>query len=195
MEINADQKDALTELIHIGVGHAASTLNCLIKHKVRLTVPSIELQHIQDIKNSQVVDEDVSSVSMAFHGDFTGNTSLMFPVDSAQTLVAVLTGEAPDSTALDDSRSGTLSEVGNIFLNGVMGSLSNMLSSTLDYAVPVYQEASLTTILGHRKSEAVLMARANFYIDELCIEGNILLFFEIESFRALMQAIDREMMA
>ncbi len=132
---------------------------------------------------------------MNFHGDFNGNASLMFPPESARTLVAVLTGETADSTDLDDLRSGTLAEVGNILLNGVMGSLSNMLASTLDYSVPSYQEGTLNKLLGHQQAEAVLMARATFHIDELRIVGDILLFFEIESFHAILQAIDAEIMA
>jgi len=195
MQITAEQKDALTELINIGVGHAASTLNFLINHKIRLTVPEIEILSLQTMQTTSPEDHDMSSVSMNFHGDFNGNASLIFPLQSARTLVGVLTGETADSTELDDLRSSTLAEIGNILLNGVMGSLSNMLVSTLEYSVPSYQEGDLNTMLGHQKAEAVLMARATFHIDELRIEGNILLFFEIESFQTLLQSIDAEIMA
>jgi len=195
MDISAEQKDTLTELINIGVGHAASTLNCLINHKIRLTVPEIEFKNIQDMEKGTALDDGcLASVSMSFKGDFDGNASLMFPVESASTLVGVLTGEDPDSTAADDLRAGTLAEVGNILLNGVMGSIGNMLSSTLSYSVPSYQESSLQQILTHEKAEVVLMARANFYVDELRIEGNILLFFGIASFNALIDVIDKELM-
>ncbi|MDQ6969083.1 MAG: chemotaxis protein CheC [Mariprofundus sp.] len=195
MDISSNQKDALTELINIGVGHAASTLNFLIDHKIRLTVPEIEIKSLQELKGAPPVEAESSSVSMNFHGDFSGNTSLTFPLESARTLVAVLTGEAADSAELDDLRSGTLAEVGNILLNGVMGSLSNMLAASLDYSVPTYQEGYLNNLLGYQQAEAVLMARAIFYIDELCISGNIILFFELESFHALLKAIDEEVTA
>ncbi|MBL4775857.1 MAG: chemotaxis protein CheC [Mariprofundus sp.] len=195
MDISTEQQDALTELINVGVGHAASTLNCLINHKIRLTVPEIEFQNTQNMKNYIALDDgSLASVSMSFKGDFDGNASLMFPVESASTLVSILTGEAPDSSLADDLRSGTLAEVGNILLNGVMGSMGNMLSSTLSYSVPTYQESSLQNILIHQKAEIVLIARANFYVDELCIEGNILLFFELESFNTLIDVIDKELM-
>jgi len=192
VNVSASQKDALTELINIGVGHAASTLNCLIDHKIRLTVPEIGFHDVQNVAADVQMEGDVSSVSMGFQGDFNGNASLMFPVESARTLVAVLTGEDPQSAELDDLRAGTLAEVGNILLNGVMGSVSNMLQSTLDYTVPTYQESVLQEMLGYQKAEAVLVARANFYIDALCVEGNIMLFFELESFRYLLQSIEHE---
>jgi len=197
MHVTTEQRDALTELVNIGVGHAASTLNSLIGHKIRLIVPDIEIIRIQSIiENPQLCGvEALSAVSMAFHGSFTGNASLMFPVESASTLVAVLTDEPLGSDQLDELRSGTLAEVGNILLNGVMGSIGNMLAANLNYSVPAYHEASLPDILGHQHAEAVLMAKANFYIDELRIEGNILLFFEIESFHALIGAVNQELAA
>jgi len=197
MTVTPDQKDALTELVNIGIGHAASTLNSLIGHKIRLVVPSIEILTIQSIiDHPQLCAEgDVSAVSMAFRGSFNGNASLMFPLESASTLVAVLTDEAADSPQLNELRSGTLAEVGNILLNGVMGSIGNMLSASLNYSVPTYHESPLPDVLGHQQAEAVLVARANFFVDELRIEGNILLFFEIESFQALIESVNVELAA
>jgi len=196
MNISAAQKDALTELINIGTGHAASTLNMLINHNIRLNVPRIEIKSRQSIENDPDLNQgSTSSVSMNFNGQFNGNASLIFPKESAHSLVSLLTGENTDSAEIDDLRSGTLSEVGNILLNGVMGSLSNMLATTLDYSVPTYQEGGLHKVIGNNKSEAVLIAHAIFHIDELCIVGNILLFFEIESLQSLLHAIDKELMA
>ncbi|MFQ5518634.1 MAG: chemotaxis protein CheX [Mariprofundus sp.] len=197
MIVSDQQRDALTELVNIGVGHAASTLNALINHKIRLTVPEIEVIAVGDLHNrsTQQQDDHVSSVSMGFHGDLDGNASLIFPMDSASNLVAALTGEAPDSEALDELRSGTLAEVGNILLNGVMGSVSNMLSTNLNYTVPAYHEACIDQVVKYQKAEAVLIARAHFYIDELRIEGNVLLFFELESFNKLIDAVNQELAA
>ncbi len=193
MHLSDEQTDVLTELINIGVGHAASTLHSLIGHKIRLVVPHIEIINIAEIINNPNLCKGsaVSAVSMAFRGSFNGNASLMFPLQSASTLVSVLNDEPVGSAQLDELRSGTLAEVGNILLNGVMGSIGNMLAARLNYSVPSYQESSLPDMLGHQQAEAVLLARANFYIDELCIEGNILLFFEVESLHALIQSVDQ----
>ncbi len=48
-------------------------------------------------------------------------------------------GEQLDMDAL---RAGTFCEVGNIVLNGVMGSISNMLNFDFDYSVPEYLETN-----------------------------------------------------
>ena len=196
-QVTAEQKDVLTELVNIGVGHCASTLNSLIGHKIRLVVPDVDIISVNEItSNSKFRDfGNLSSVSMGFQGAFDGNSSLIFPLESATTLVSVLTDEAPDSPQIEELRSGTLAEVGNILLNGVMGSIGNMLTASLNYSVPEYHEASLDSILGHQQTETVLMAKANFFIDELRIEGHILLFFEIESFKSLLEAVEVELNA
>ncbi|MDX8395039.1 MAG: chemotaxis protein CheC [Mariprofundaceae bacterium] len=197
MNLTAGQRDALTELINIGVGHAASTLNCLINHKIRLSVPGIEIVTVENMKHNPTINamSSAASVSMKFQGDFDGTATLMFPLESARILVGVLIDEEVDSTELDDLRSSTLAEVGNILLNGVMGSLSNMLVSKLDYSVPVYQEKWIQSMPVHQLAETVLIARAHFYIDDLCVEGNVMLFFELKAFDALIAAIDERVLA
>jgi len=195
--ISEAQRDALCELVNIGIGRAASTLNALIEHKIRLSVPTILIieseEELEQLPESLNIDR-VASISMAFRGDLAGNAALMFPAGSANTLVSALTGEAPDSPALEELRAGTLAEIGNILLNGVMGSLSNMLGTSLTFTVPSFDESSLREIVRQRVSEAVLVAQAQFVVDELLVEGNILLFFEVASFRALLASVD-EMLA
>jgi len=197
MHLDPAQKDALTELVNIGVGHAASTLNSLIGHKIRLTVPSIEVIDMDQLKAhpDTLGIGDIDAVSMGFNGNFNGNASLMFPTDSAHTLVSILNDEPQDSPELEELMGGTLAEVGNILLNGVMGSIGNMLAVTLDYDVPAYHKSSIPQLIGHQHADAVFLARADFYVDELHITGNILLFFEIESFHAMLESLEQAMAA
>lgn len=193
MIIDEAQRDVLCELINIGIGHAASTLNALIQHKIRLTVPSIIIVHSEeeiDKLPEQLHADKVTSVSMGFNGDLDGHAALMFPTDSALILVSALTGEEANSPAYEDLRASTLAEVGNILLNGVMGSLSNMLGSNLSFTVPSFEEAGLAEIIHKETTGAIMVAQAQFIVDELLIEGNVLIFFEIASFDSLLKALE-----
>uniref|UniRef100_A0ACD5GZE0 Uncharacterized protein n=1 Tax=Desertifilum tharense IPPAS B-1220 TaxID=1781255 RepID=A0ACD5GZE0_9CYAN len=51
---------------------------------------------------------------------------MIFPTESASTLVSLLTGEKPGTPDLEAVKIGTLLEVGNIVLNGVVGTVSNL---------------------------------------------------------------------
>lgn len=195
--LNVLQKDAITELMNIGVGHAASTLHTLIGHKIELVVPEVSLITLDDYHQLQpyAPDEMLSTIWMSFRGGFEGNTSLIFPTDSANTLITALTGDMDNSPELDELRAGTLAEVGNILLNGVMGSIANMLNAALSYTVPEYVECSLLNVFRrhHTGNDTIMLARTTFAINELKIEGNILLFFKVASFEQLLVSIDREL--
>jgi chemotaxis protein CheC len=195
VDLTHDQLDALKELINIGVGQAAGMLSEMIDYHIRLQIPEVELLPILDMQNQQkqrLGSDPLSAVKLPFSGSFTGNAQLIFPTESAAMLVSVLTGEDVESPDLDSLKISTLSEVGNILLNGVMGSISNILEQQLDYAIPCYEEEDIDHLLSFKigYSQAhILLARTQFDIAELQIQGDIVLFFDVSSFQLLLNAI------
>ncbi len=108
--------------------------------------------------------------------------------------MAVLTGEEIGTPDLDSVRAGTLSEVGNIVLNGIMGSFGNILDQHISYSIPTYVEDTIDNLLalnGATINPIVILARTRFKIEQLQVEGNIILLFEVGSFDALVAAVDR----
>jgi chemotaxis protein CheC len=146
----------------------------------------------------------VATVQMGFGGSLVGNACLAFPKRSASKLVASLAGESMEDSDSDSIQTGTLNEIGNIVLNGVIGSISNMLKLSLKYKIPIYMEGNIENIIdsiegnvdnttdsGKDRSDlAILLARTRFTIEALATEGDIILFFEMGSFEALISAID-----
>ena len=106
----------------------------------------------------------------------------------------VLTGEEPGTPDLDSVRAGTLSEVGNIVINGVMGSFGNLLHIPLTYELPFYFEGAPEHLLKFQNAEpdlTMLLAHTRFSVQDLEIQGTILLVFEVRSFDSLLEAVDR----
>jgi chemotaxis protein CheC len=195
VELTADEIDALKELINIGVGHAAGMLNEMIQFPIDLSIPDVELLSALDLQNElkkRFGIEMLSVVQLGFSGSFSGSAQLLFPTDSAVNLVSVLTGEDKASPDLDSLKISTLSEIGNMLINGVMGSIGNVLDQPLDYDVPYYAEEEIEELLSKEESleyGTVLLAPAHFSIEELQIQGDILLFFDAGSFKVLLKAI------
>jgi len=192
------QTDMLTELVNIGIGHAAASLNSMIGHHIKLYVPHVYITQRNKVSNHFSSDfKNISSVIMRFSGDFDGKSALMFPKESAEVLVACLTGEPKSSVAMDELKSGALTEVGNILINSVMGSISNMLKTTLHYSVPDYIEGSLDHLmdLGGHIGESVLVAETTFQVKDLHVKGSIVLFFHITSFEMLLEHLNKEIAA
>lgn len=197
MDLTSAQLDALKELINIGVGKAAGVLNEMVNCHIHLQVPFIKILTAQELKKEmeELGRYRISAVRLGFRGPFAGSAALVFPPDSASKLVAVLTGEEPGTLDLDSVRVGTLSEVGNIVINGVMGSIANVLNEHIDYSLPNYVEDSIDNLLVLDEPipfSAVLLARTRFIIEQLHIEGDIILIFEVGSFDALLAAIDKD---
>jgi chemotaxis protein CheC len=198
--LSANQLDALQEFINIGVGRAASILNEMTDCHILLKIPVIEVFEIAQVQQKlkkRFNGGCFSTVRLGFAGQFSGTAELVFPTESASTLISVLTGEARDSPDLDAVKIGTLSEVGNIVINGVMGSISNLLSQHLRYTIPIYLEDTIQNLLLHsqrgRNETVFLLAQTRFEIKQLEVIGDIILIFEVSSFDAMIEAIDREL--
>ncbi|MBN1219352.1 MAG: chemotaxis protein CheC [Anaerolineae bacterium] len=195
MKPTPDQIDTLKELINIGVGRAAGMLNSMLQSQVLLEVPYVKIFSLLTLKEEmgKLGSQKLSTVRLSFKGPFSGVASLVFPPDSAGKFVDVLTGEEPATPDLDSIRIGTLTEVGNIILNGVMGSIGNVLDRRINYSVPTYIEDNIERLLladGLDADTTILLAHTHFTIEQLCIEGDIILLFEVGSFDALLSAID-----
>ncbi len=198
MNLTDEQRDVLSELVNIGVGQASSTLNEMIGHHIRLKVPCVRMIYENEL-SEHIGDADalgmLSSVYMGFQGDFDGRAMLVFPQKSANILVSSLLGEGSDE-GMNELKSGTLVEVGNILINGVMGSMANMLGASLRYTVPDYLECeAMNLVKGESEDGCLLLAEASFVIDDLRVQGNILLFFQVTSFKRLLACVEQELAA
>jgi len=187
--------NVLKELINIGTGRSASVLNTMLQSHIVLQVPCVQLIPYNDLKYElkTLGGKWLAAVNMGFEGKFTGSTQLIFPTESASKLVAALVGEAPLPMDVDEIREGTLCEVGNIVLNGVMGSIANMLKLNFQYSVPNFMADSVDKLFAQNdaKSETVvLFARTNFKVEKLSIDGFVVMFFEVASLDELLKAID-----
>ena len=188
------QLDILTELINIGIGQGAKMLNEMIESQINLQVPFLKLLakvEVQEVLRQRLGYDKLSSIQLDFKGYFAGSAKLVFPRESAANLVAVLTGKNLENADLDIVQIGTLTEVGNIVINGVMGSLGNKLYKQIYYDVPCYAEEDIAQLVPMEEpNNSVLLAQAKFDIEDLQITGDIILFFKVGSFDGLLSVIE-----
>ncbi len=196
--ISSDQLDALKEMIGVGMGKAADMLNEMLESHIELKLPSLEIVKLSEFKDNNIdtglVGDNLASVSLGFKGSFKGNSTLVFPEESAAKLVSALTNEESGSTGLDSVMAGTLSEVGNIVINGVMGSISNYLTNSVDYSLPNYMEGELFDLLRLRdlsEDSLMILAETTFKVQNLQVDGSIFIVFEIGSFGTILSEIDK----
>ena len=193
--IDATTIDFITEMMNIGVGRAASSLSELIGCRIELTVPTIRICSTEKCRSSLFLGEDQpeTMITQTFDGVVHGRMSLCFPEQSSLALAQILSGGSMGhQDQLDVESSGILLEVGNIVLNGVMGSLSNAMKTNLVYSIPELQTASRTGVLVFQNSfrdDDILIGDVHFSVAERQIEGTIVIVFAVGSIRVMMDSV------
>ena len=187
-ELTSADIDVLTEVINIGVGRAAGSLSDIIGSHVLLKVPHVELLPFSKLQEvaSRLGHERISSVIQKFQGAFIGSAALVFPPESAARLVSSLTGDDITSPNLDSVRTGTLMEIGNIVINGILGTVGNILKCNLHFSLPEFRDINkIIELLRNddliEHEGFIVFAEANFLIKALEVSGFIIILFELDS--------------
>ena len=198
MQISKENLDDISELVNIGMGKGAAMLNRLLESHIVLYAPVITFVSESELKQelNQYIGQELFAVQMGFSGDFNGDAKLIFSHEWAGKLVHALMGAGVE-TRLDDMDSvmaGMLTEVGNIVINSIIGTISNELNLSIKFSIPRCVQGNFKNIVGEYIAGAhddILHACVHFVVAELKIEGDIIMFLGMESNRKLPKAIER----
>lgn len=132
------ERDALTEIVNIGVSRAASSLRKMIGDQVLLSVPSIEV--VSQRRAARLISEretsELVAVRQDFSGPFSGRALLIFPETNSLELVRAVTGGELTAQEVVDLEHEALAETGNIILNSCLATMANMLKRSLTMTIP-----------------------------------------------------------
>lgn len=189
------QLDGLTEIINIGVGSAVNSLNEILNTEIKLEVPVIKIVDLEKVEKEDIgfVNNDLSCVKISFSGECCGVANLIFPKESAVNLVNAISGKLFDDVTMDDIKAQTLEEIGNIVVNGLMGSISNMIKAHFDVELPIYLEGDINSILNKKDyngDSTGVLVKTIFKIETLSLEGIIIVVLMVDSFKTILHGID-----
>ena len=142
--------DAIQELFNIGIGKAAAIINDILDVHVNIKVVSARVLSFDTYKNELLAHNTsgyFSAVRMKYENSFSGIAALVFPPDSANRVFSLITRKIHSAHIQTVVKPETLSEIGNILLNGIMGTISNILGTRLSFSVPEYIENKIEHIL------------------------------------------------
>jgi chemotaxis protein CheC len=90
----------------------------------------------------------------------------------------------------------TLTEVANIIVNAVMGSITNIIGKKIVFHIPQYHEDSLDNILSHvrfSESESVVVVHAVFEVKQKDISGEIVILLTDQAVNTIAEYINENM--
>jgi chemotaxis protein CheC len=185
------ERDALTELVNIGVSRAAASLRKMVGGEVLLSVPSVEV--IPHATAAILIAEreggELVAVRQDFAGAFRGRALLIFPQANGLELVRAVVGEDIPPEDVDEMEREALAETGNIILNGCLATMANMLRRSLTMSLPQVLRGDGRTLLDYPQQTAeeglVLFLYINFSVRDRSIRGYIAMVMDLPSLAAL----------
>jgi chemotaxis protein CheC len=185
------ERDALTELVNIGVSRAAASLRKMVGGEVLLSVPSVEV--IPHATAATLIaereGEDLVAVRQDFSGAFRGRALLIFPQANGLELVRAVVGEDIPPEDLEEMEREALTETGNIILNGCLATMANMLRRSLTMSLPEVLRGDGRVLLDYPRETVeaglVLFLYINFSVRDRSIRGYIAMVMDLPSLAAL----------
>jgi len=199
MILDAFQRDAVTEVLNIAIGHAASALNEMVEDEVGLSVPFIDFmareQAVARLQQDSGPGTLAIAVKQQFEGPFGGDALLIFPEHKSLDLVRSIMGEHVPLQSLTELEQEALMEVGNVLLNASLGSMANQLGSRIETSLPVYLRGDGSAILetgadALNRDDVVMFLHVDFELKRRDIHGYVAFVMDVDSANSFRDLVD-----
>ena len=184
------QRDALGELVNIGMGQAGDSLARLFDTFIHLSIPRLEIVEPSRVGAAIAAmvgtDGPVVSVRQAFSSRIRGEALAIYPAAGCEGL-ADLVGYA------DVSSDELLLEVSNILIGACVSGIASQFALDLTFSPPsVLGRSSVTELFDGRTLpwDRALIAEVNFRVVERPFCCHLLTFWPDASLDVLMRAVD-----
>ncbi len=185
------ERDALTEIMNVGVNRAATNLRKMIGDQVHLSVPSIEI--VTQRRAARLISEreisELIAIRQDFSGPFSGRAMLIFPETNSLELVRAVTGGALTAEEMVEMEHEALAETGNVILNSCLATMANMLQRSMTMTIPQFVRGSGNMLFEVTEDGAadglVLFLYIDFAVRKRDIRGYIAMMMDIPSLELL----------
>ena len=149
--LSSIQLDALREVGNIGAGHAATVLSQLLKKKVIMTVPRVNLLSLSEACDFiGGPEQPMVGVYLRVYGEAPSKILYLFPKEQALFLAGLLMGEnSKIRNILGELEVSALKEIGNILTGAYVNAFANFTGIQMLSSVPAlaYDVALIETEL------------------------------------------------
>jgi chemotaxis protein CheC len=191
------QKDALYEVVSIGMHHASTALSHLVKDEITVKLDSLDLVTLTQLPPYLYKENVLSTgVYLRITGDLSGTTLLVFPHDTALTITDILHNRAIGETSSlgRDDKSG-IEELGSILTASFLNALSDFLKIRLVPSTPstvfdVSKSIRRFVLIGVKAKDQCLITKVSFVSAMGIVEGNFIFLLDSDSLSKLIPLID-----
>lgn len=186
-----EQRDALSELVNIGMGQAGDSLAQLFDTFIQLSIPRVDLVHPQDVTRAIAAlvgnAGPIVAVRQAFASRIRGEALAVYAVGGCDALADLV--KYPDVTSDE-----LLLEISNVLVGACVGSLAAQFSLELSFSPPsiLGQHATIDALLDTAclPWKSALVAEVSFRVEARAFRCHLLTFWPDDSIRVLLGAVD-----
>jgi len=195
------ERDALREITSIGAGNATTALSKLMKRRIDVTIPQLNLVNIQTIPEIMGGPERLATaIHLLIKGETEGSLVLLFDKASALLVADILQGRDIGTTkTLNAEDNKVLNNMGNILANACLNSLSDFLGLKLAPSEPGVAtdmiKSLMDTVLVEfaKKSDYALLLEVEFGSPPTRVKGHFFLIFDLVTIEKIINAINKKL--
>jgi chemotaxis protein CheC len=194
VELEELERDALTELVNIGVSRAAASLARLAHDEVLLSVPSVVM--ISRTEAAALIGHNRSdplvAIRQAFQGAVTGRALLIFPERNSLELVRAVAGQHLSLEDILELEHEALAEIGNIILNACMATVANLFQRGLTMSLPEVIRGTgseFFELATSRANDVVLFVHIHFSLKGHEVRGYVAMVMDFATMTSLKDLI------
>ena len=195
-----EQKDALKEIMTIGAGNAATALSQMLRKRVSIEIPKVNLASIDKAPAIFGGEEAlVTTVYLQLYGDASGVILFSFHKNEANKLADLLLDNPTGKTKiLNDMGKSAIQETASILSGAYLSALSKLLNMKLLVSTPAIAHdmsgAIVDNILIETSKEAdyTLIIDTELYIVEEKVMAYFFFIPDVESLRKILNTLGME---
>jgi chemotaxis protein CheC len=194
--LNALALDALTELVNLGISHAANSLAKMVREEVILSVPKVTLIGREEAIKilGERESKNLVAVHQTFEGDISGRALLIFPEERSLELVRAVIGRDLTIEEIIELEQEALAETGNVILNSCLATMANLLKRSLRISLPEVLRGQGVEFFNLAPppvpGDTVMLIYISFTVRQRNIEGYIAMLMDMPSLATLQALLD-----
>ncbi|MBV5279405.1 MAG: chemotaxis protein CheC [Campylobacteraceae bacterium] len=193
---NAEQEDALKELINVSFGLSASLIGDMLDSHARLHVPEISRIDIQNLDATIIEtlenEEEFYITKQRFLGSFNGEVLFIFNSYSAYSFCRLLLKQE-ENIEESDVKSSIL-ELTNIITSACIGKFCEIINGETIFKVPSIEKREISQMDKYEKIvgyENVIVIKTALDIERENILGHMFILLNNEMLENLKTTIDK----
>jgi len=190
---DVDERDALQEVVNIGMGTAGAALSAALESLVGLSVPKIDLVRMDRVSDLPRLvgwsDVDACAIRQAFYDGIDGEVIVLFGSEGRSRLSQKLGYDE----ATDTSEEELLLDFTNVFVGACMNGIARQLNIQLRYSAPsiLSLHAPLDSTLAHLELsvDSLLLVNVDFTLEDCSFRSQMVILFPNASTLRLKEAV------